>query len=71
MVTPAHPVPVISSDDYGGWKLVTRKSKEVARRVVYPGGASNSFTPIAIDEAQIVSDGCVDPGGTLPNPYLS
>ena len=43
VATPAQPVPQVSSDDDGGWKVVTRRSREVARRVIYQGSSSNSI----------------------------
>ena len=72
VATPAQPVPQVSSDDDGGWKVVTRRSREVARRVIYQGSCSNSFHTLAIAEDQIVDNAQPEPGGEVQaNPSLS
>lgn len=58
IVTPVQEPHVIHSDDDGDWKLVTRKSKEVARRVVYaPGSATVFHNLVEQDNGIVVTNG--------------
>lgn len=79
MLTPAQPVPPVSSDDDGGWRvegggwLPTIKSQEVARRFLSHGGTSNAFQALATSEDQVIGVVQNVKGGEemVVSPYLS
>lgn len=58
IVTPVQDPHIIHSDDDGGWKLVTRKSKEVDRRVVYAPRSCNVFHTLASSTAEDGPQAC-------------
>lgn len=66
---PAPQQPQVTSDDDGGWRVVSRRTRDKGKRPMVPqAGVSNAYQVLLEEEPD---EGVDDPGGSGLSPYLS
>ena len=67
--TPAQPQPPVTSDDDGGWRVVSRKSRDKGKRTMRGSGSmTNAFQVLLEEQPAVVGS---DPGDGAESVYLS
>lgn len=72
--TPAPVHPVVNSDDDGGWRVVSRKTRDKGKRPLFQDATVSNTYQVLLEEdpeEQEEGEASGDPSGSGENPYLS